>query len=300
VKVLLNDPRVEPQAENPWLNQAVHKNAPEIVKILLNDPRVDPTARKNFVFKESVRLRLDDVFPILLEDPRIDPTLDDNFALEESIRNGFLVGVDLLLKDPRVHFDNSFFQKACRTNHYDVQKLLLADPRCEPEADNDAALKCAGQHGQREIVLLLLRNPRIGQNTALIFACQYGQTGIVRLLSKKPRIDLNTALIFACQHGQTEIVRLLLKNPRIDPNVDNNLPLNAAVGSRCRDLIELLLDDPRIEPDIDEDSLFWEDFREQREGTEEIIVLFERHPRVSGNVKKGIRVNRDESFCSRI
>jgi len=89
----------------------------------------------------------------------------------------------------------------------------------------------------------------------------------------------------------------LLKDQRIDPNVDDNFPLNSALGSQCFDLIKLLLDDPRVHPNIDEDSLFYENLEifgdsssddDSEDETTRIAKLLLTHPRVPDEVKARI------------
>ena len=89
-------------------------------------------------------------------------------------------------------------------------------------------------------------------------ACQIGHKEVVSLLLTDPRIDLNkadnngfTPFYVACQGGHKEVVSLLLADPRVDPNKPNNneaTPLWMACQCGHKEVISLLLADPRIDP----------------------------------------------------
>ena len=90
----------------------------------------------------------------------------------------------------------------------------------------------ACENGHKEVVSLLLADPRIDPNeprntgaTPFFIACQNGHTGVLSLLLADPRIHLNkprntgaTPFYIACEKGHREVVSLLQADPRIDPN----------------------------------------------------------------------------------
>jgi len=72
--------------------------------------------------------------------------------------------VRLLLADHRVDpgaDDNRAFQKAGKNGHVEVIKVLLADPRVNPAANGNNAIQLASGNGHVEVVKLLLTDPRV-------------------------------------------------------------------------------------------------------------------------------------------
>lgn len=70
-------------------------------------------------------------------------------------------------------------------------KLLLADSRVDPTADNNLAIQVASENGNAEVVKLLLADSRVD-----------------------PTVDNNFAIRIASEHGHTEVVKLLLAHTR--------------------------------------------------------------------------------------
>jgi ankyrin repeat protein len=103
VKLLLNDPRVDPSAENNYAIRLASENGHvEAVKLLLNDPRVDPSAENNDAIRWASKNGHAEVVKLLLNDPRIDPSDDNNDAIRCASWNGHSEVVKLLLNDSRV------------------------------------------------------------------------------------------------------------------------------------------------------------------------------------------------------
>ena len=93
VKLLLDDPRVDPSVQNNYLFQLASKTGQiEIVKLLLKNPRVDPSANKNMSIKIASKKGHFDIVKLLLEDPRVDPH-------QQSSEFGQIDVVTLLLKN---------------------------------------------------------------------------------------------------------------------------------------------------------------------------------------------------------
>ena len=81
VKLLLNDPRVDPSADNnDTIRWASLFGNVEVVKLLLNDPRVDPSADNNDAICLASNNRPFEVFKLLLNDPRLNPSSGKNYA----------------------------------------------------------------------------------------------------------------------------------------------------------------------------------------------------------------------------
>ncbi|KKK52658.1 hypothetical protein LCGC14_3102700, partial [marine sediment metagenome] len=151
--------------QKPAFQYACRHRYTEIVKLLLADGRVDPTADNNWAFRLSSKKGHTDVVRLLLEDGRADPTSDNNLAIQLSCKNGHTDVVKLLLADgradpsasnnkwggisfltgrpadPAAYGNNLAIQLSSRNGHTDVVRLLLADGRADPTANDSYALQ---------------------------------------------------------------------------------------------------------------------------------------------------------------
>jgi hypothetical protein len=98
-----------------------------------------------------------------------------------------------LLKDPRVDpaaVDNDAIRVASSNGHASVVELLLADRRVDPSMGHPTALERASVGGHVNIVQMLLEHPKVVVTKAALFAADERQHGdIVRLLiEKQPRV----------------------------------------------------------------------------------------------------------------
>jgi len=127
---------------------------------------------------------------------------------------GELEKVKSLCSDPNLNINWQYeggtpFLIACEKGHKEVVSLLLADPRVDPnKAQNEGATPffIACEKGHKEVVSLLLADPRVDPN--------------------KPKNDSGTSFFIACQNGHKELVSLLLADPRIG----HTKPLNNLIS----------------------------------------------------------------------
>ena len=94
---------------------------------------------------------------------------------------------------------NQEFIKTIRKNDINLVKTLLTDPRVDPAAGNNYAIKVASDYGHTEVVRLLLNDPRVN-----------------------PAADNNFAIRWASENGQMNVVKLLLTDKRVDWRLVNN------------------------------------------------------------------------------
>ena len=114
-------------------------------------------------------------------------------------------------------------------------------------------LTLTAQHGNLEIVKMLLHNSRVvlgkKDNRAIFEACGKGYLEIVKLLLADSRIDpsarSNYCVAYASEKGHLEVVKLLLADPRVDPSDDKNEALIQAARNGHLEVVKLLLADPR-------------------------------------------------------
>lgn len=153
------------------LLKACRHNQGVIVKILLTDPRVNPQSRNNYAIRYASCNGYLDIVNLLLADSRVDPSANDNFALRMACWNGHAKVLSALLADSRVDpsaNDNEAIQKASRFGHLEVVKLLLLDSRVDPSANDNYAIWFASWHDHTDVVKVLFADYRVnplGRNT---------------------------------------------------------------------------------------------------------------------------------------
>jgi ankyrin repeat protein len=188
-----------------------------------------------------------------------------------------LVRIAELVRDPAVNPNTktgsdltSPFGQAVVHNRIDVVRLLLAEPRVDPNQPTkhrETPFYVACREGHVEIVQRLLSDPRIKINEVSTFgespflvACQKGKTEVVKLLLKDPRVDIARATEFgtspfskACGEKHTDIVKLLLEEDpeRIGdinrPNKSEETPFWVACQQGNTEVVRILLKDRRID-----------------------------------------------------
>ena len=213
-------------------------------------------------------------------------------SLNYACIHGHINCVYEILKDPlsRIvpHYSNSYaFQAASWNNRYDIVKLLLTDPRIDPTANYNFAIKYSARWGFYDTVKVLLEDsridPSIEQNTPIKNAVKSCNIDVIGLLLDDPRVDVtesplsalylscidpithnianfickhpntnisandNEALKYAAKNGYIDIVEFLIKDPRIDINAGNGIVFYNAIASDCVAIVKMLMDDPRLE-----------------------------------------------------
>jgi hypothetical protein len=116
------------------------------------------------------------------------PTVDDLLLIQDNTKM-----FELVLKDSKVTNQTlqSFFNENKNWRYgekinKDVMKMLIKDPRIDPSANNNYAIRWASENGHTEIVKLLLNDNRVdpsdANNKAIQLASENGHTEIVELL----------------------------------------------------------------------------------------------------------------------
>lgn len=184
------------------------------------------------------------------------------------------------LYDPSAN-NSSALGSAIWNNYTEIAKLLLQDPRVDPNTNGPLSL--AAIKGNTELVKILLRHPNVDVATsrALIYAIENNHIDIAKLLLADPRVNLgkgvyywkhikfslphiemvkllledgrfdfgmfgNEAIALASQRGYIETVKLLLQVPGVDPSDRNNIALVSARQTDQKEIIDLLLKDERV------------------------------------------------------
>ena len=129
-------------------------------------------------------------------------------------------------------------QQASALGHHKVVKMLLTDPRVDPSAEDDYALKEACGNSETAVVQILLADPRVNpatdNNRAIRKACS------MCAASMRPGFS-NAQLV----EKSVDIVELLLNDPRVDPSAGEPSAMKIASKAGGMDLFQLLLTHPR-------------------------------------------------------
>jgi hypothetical protein len=84
------DPAIEKALNGRWesaISLASENGHVEVVKLLLNDPRVDPSAYNNDAIRWASKYGHVEVVKLLLNDPRVDPSVANNYAIRLASEN---------------------------------------------------------------------------------------------------------------------------------------------------------------------------------------------------------------------
>jgi hypothetical protein len=185
VQLLLADGRADPTAGHGILDTAVNKEYTKIIKLLLNDGRDRFVGDKTILLLMNnhkwniLEMLLQAGIPIITQSlsknvrsmfeagiPEqiamlLIPYLTDKADRENLFLQAAVYGYTNVIKtqltkqiDPSFN-NNTTFIKAAGLGHINIVKLLLKDPRVDPHAQNDYALKWARKQGHNEIVQLI-------------------------------------------------------------------------------------------------------------------------------------------------
>ena len=117
------------------LSWALYLNKTVAVTYLLNDPRVDPSADDNYAIQSACARGYKDIVMLLLQDTRVNPSAGNNYAIQLASMYGHKEIVELLLQDDRVDpsaNDNNAIQLASWKGHKEIVEILLKDKRVDP------------------------------------------------------------------------------------------------------------------------------------------------------------------------
>lgn len=161
----------------------------------------------------------------------------------------------LLLADPRV--DPSANQNAALVNavlndNADAVGMLLADARVDPRCVSGPTLLVRAASADHSAVLRLLLDdarldPSERHSSALTQAAVQGKARATRMLLLDGRATPHEAdFTVAALHGYTEVVRLFLEDGRVDPACDDCCALRIAATNRRVKCVQVLLAHPDV------------------------------------------------------
>lgn len=200
--------------------------------------------------KKSLRI----IFNRVIFNPGVKFPLTPELFVKYIQDPGFLLQV--LNKAKYNPSDANILINACKNADPGIVELLLADPRVDPTANNNAAMMKAVIKNRVKIVELLLSQHRVRQAdnaNSLEFAVCRGLTEIVDLLINTPgvrarRYNYQYLIYIATHNNNLNVVKLLLaKQAKKNPRDNNNFAFYAAVCENNYDIVEMLLDTHRVD-----------------------------------------------------
>lgn len=141
--------------------------------------------------------------------------------------------VDALLSDPRVDpsaFDNYAIRTAAENGEYKVVEALLADDRVDPTACDNYAIRIASEKGHLEVARVLFAHPKVDA-----------------FLSRPGSFVSHDAIHFAEQNGYDHVARLLKTVP-VDPSACDNYAIRFAAENGHLEIVRLLMSHPKVDP----------------------------------------------------
>lgn len=197
----------------------------------------------------------------ILKDPlsRIAPQFSNSYAFQAAAWNDRSDIVKLLLSDPRVDPTANYnfaIKYTSRWGFYDTVKVLLEDSRIDPSVEQNVSIKNAVKSCNLDVIGLLLDDPRVDVTEPPLSALYLSfidpiTRNIANFICKHPNTNVsandNEALKYATKNGYIDIVEFLLRDPRIDINAGNGMVFYNAVASDCVPIVKMLMEDPRLE-----------------------------------------------------
>jgi hypothetical protein len=135
---------------------------------------------------------------------RLDQLATNTFYPELSYSR--INNVEILTQIGTIQFTEKTFLTAAATGNTSLVRLLLQDPRIDPTAKNNAALRNASENNFVDVIRVLLAdgraNPAAKQNAAIKHAIDNGNVEIVRLLlADGPQVQIKTKRLL--MHAKT-------------------------------------------------------------------------------------------------
>jgi hypothetical protein len=125
-----------------------------------------------------------------------DPSYKNNWPIIQASLLGYTTCVRYLLTDPRVDPTaqcNVAVRAACENGHMDVVKVLILDGRVDPAINNNCVIGWASERGDLELVRYLLKHPRVNPaangNNALKMALTNGHMKAAKELMTDARVQ---------------------------------------------------------------------------------------------------------------
>ena len=201
---LIEDPVNKASIDDQALCGAIENGHCEIAQLLLDTEEVFVKARHVQVAARNGDV---DMVKLLLDDEDVDDKI--TFSLEN-----FSDDVRTLLQ-PYVDRDN--FLNSCGTGDLEVVEALL--PKMNISGECKLALMYAAQFGHIEVVKLLLADKRVdpsaNDNCAIYWAAENGYNRVVELLLKDGRVDPSDVIQSCVKRGNIEMLKLLLQNTKV-------------------------------------------------------------------------------------
>lgn len=248
MQALFEHPIAGKQMKAFALECAISNDLTDIARELLKDP--DITVNKcNIV--AAIERKHHVMVELLLKNIQYIP-----FGIFSYVINSCDLGVmRVFLADPRIDpsaCDNLALRSAVKNDCNDIVSLLLTHPKIDPGYTNQKILDVAISNRATRSVSVLLADGRIDpgayENKAIMKAMNNQRYEILELLISDSRVDLGTSdnrlLKHACEIQNTHLTMILCIHPKVDPTVMHNTPIRIATKKGYTSVVSKLL--PRV------------------------------------------------------
>jgi hypothetical protein len=109
-------------------------------------------------------------------------------------------------------------ETAARHGRLDTVNRLLQDPRVDPSANDNLAIRWAARHGHLDVMNRLLQDPRVDPSAK----------------------DNETIRYIFASNGRLDVVNRLLQDPRVDPSDNDNYAIRRAAENGHLDVVAVL------------------------------------------------------------
>lgn len=240
VKMLLDDPRVDPNLEGPDKAPAIHICDNGILKLLVNHPRISIKDLEG-LYCDLIKKVNSERLEIVLSNPLVDPnTLTKEGYNPLVYISGYIESIGVIVKNPRINVNLECpideicpLYKSCKRGHHTTTEYLLSHPDIDVnkarEDDKRTPLHALTELESSWVLMnLLLSHPKINVNPRDIHGC--------------------TPFFYFCEKGIYNGAQKMLGDKRLEIDVmsnDGRTPFSCASEKTDLRLLKLLVLDGR-------------------------------------------------------
>lgn len=168
---------------------------------------IDESSQSHFITAQQIEEMIDEKYLANVRFPELKSLLHSRTRLDEerakkiaallyaSASRGDLTMFSLIFNDGRFYRSDLYnwgLINAAWNGHTDIVRLLLTDPRVDPVANDDQAIRFSASRGHTEVVKILLSQQKVDPTARNYFAVNYAATNghleVVKLLMNHDKV----------------------------------------------------------------------------------------------------------------
>jgi hypothetical protein len=142
---------------------------------------------------------------------------------------------------------NQLFDEALREGNVALLDVLLMDPRVNPSADYNWAIRAASERGNLAVVNRLLQDPRVDPSASGSDLSKYRTKAISRA-SEYGHVAVDSATAWRNNRLLQDLPSWHPYRGSVDPSIGRNYAIRAASGFGNLAVVDRLLQDSRVDP----------------------------------------------------